>query len=132
MCSGVLVFPSLQELEELLRPPLLKQAHQRALHGLHLGTGDLGDPAIAVDKAARDLLELEVTGDVSVHKDLRELSRCDDEFRYEIDGIVPVATELRRGALVWSEFAIQLEEYDVAMSSPATVRTEERQSPASS
>lgn len=82
MGSRVFVFPSLQELKELLCPPLLKQAHQRALHSLHLRTGDLGDPAIAVDVAARDLLEFEVTGDVSVDQDFRELSRGDDEFGY--------------------------------------------------
>lgn len=110
VCCWVFVFPSLQELEELLCPPLLKQAHQGALHCLHFCAGDLRDPAIAVDVATRDLLELKVTGDVSVNKDFCELSRGDDEFRYKIDSIVPVATEFRRRALVWSEFAIQLEE----------------------
>ena len=58
MGSRVLVFPSLKELEELLRTPLLKNTHEGTADGLHLITGNLGDLAITVDKAASNLLEL--------------------------------------------------------------------------
>lgn len=110
----VIVLPVLKELEELFCPPLLKETHERALDGLHLRTGDLGDLAIAVDVAARDLLELEVARHVSVDKDSSELARRDDEFGDEIDGIVAIATELlgRRRA---PELAVELYDADHTM-----------------
>ena len=106
--SGVLVLPVLEELKELLRPPLLKQAHERALESLHLIAGDLGDLAIAVDEAARDLLELEIASDVGVNEDLGQLSSGDDEFGNEVDCVVSVTPQLSRRALVWPELAVQL------------------------
>ena len=106
--SGVIVLPSLQELEELLGAPFLEETHERALDGLHLRAGHLGDLAIAVDEAARDLLELEVARHVRVHEDARELAGRDDELGDEVDGIVAVATQLGRRGLVRPELAIEL------------------------
>ena len=106
--SRVLVLPVLKELEELLRSPLLEETHEGALDRLHLRAGYLGDLAIAVDKAARDLLELEVAGDVGVDQDASELSGSDDELRNEIDGVVTVAAKIRRDGLVGSELAVEL------------------------
>ena len=64
MGSRVLVFPSLKELEELLRAPLLKNTHEGTADGLHLITGNLGDLAITVDETARNLPQLQAAGDV--------------------------------------------------------------------
>ena len=108
MGSRVLVLPALEELKELLRPPLLKETHERALQRLHLVTGNLGDLAIAVDERAGDLLELEIAGDISVDEDLGELARRDDELRDQVDGVVAVASQLSRRILVWPELAVQL------------------------
>ena len=108
MSGRVFILPALQELEELLGAPLLKETHKRTLHGLHLVTGDLRDLAIAVHKATCDLFELEVTSDVGVDKDLSELSRGDDELGNKVNSVISVASKLRRRALVWSELAVQL------------------------
>lgn len=72
--SGIIVFPALQELEELLSAALFEEAHQGAPDSLHLRARNLGDASIAIDKAACDLLELEITGDVGVDEDLGQLS----------------------------------------------------------
>jgi hypothetical protein len=106
MGSRVLVLPSLQELEELLGTPLLEEAHERALDGLHLGAGDLGDPAIAINEATGDLLEFEISGNVRVHEDLGELARGNDELGDEIDGVVTVPAKLARRLRTSAEFAI--------------------------
>lgn len=108
MSSRVFVLPALKELEELLRPPLLKEAHERALKCLYLVTGDLRDLAVTVDEATSDLLELKVTRDISVDEDLSELSGSDDKLGNEVNGVVSVTSKLRRRALVWPELAIQL------------------------
>ena len=109
LVSGrILILPALEELEELLRPPLLKKTHERALDRLHLRAGDLGDPAIAVDETACDLLELEVTGDIGVDEDASELSRGDDELGNEIDGVVAVAPKVLGDGLIGSELAVEL------------------------
>ena len=108
MRSGILVFPALQELEEFLRPALFEQAHQRALDGFHLRTRDLGDLALAVHVAARDLLELEVAGDIGVDEDLGELARGDDELGNEINGIISVASEVGGRGLIFTEFKVEL------------------------
>lgn len=105
----ILILPSLQELEELLRAPLLKQTHERALHGLHLIARDLGNLSIAVDEAARNLLELEVAGDVRVHEDLGEFSRGNDELGNEIHGVVAVTAELGGGCLVRPKLTVELQ-----------------------
>ena len=108
MGSRVLVLPVLQELEELLRSPLLKETHERTPHSLHLVTGDLRDLAITVDEAASDLLELEIPSDFGVYEDLGELARRDDELGDEIYGVVAVAAELGRWGLLIPELAIKL------------------------
>ena len=108
MGSRVLVLPVLQELEELLRSPLLKETHERTPHSLHLVTGNLRDLAITVDEAASDLLELKVASDFGVDEDLRELARRDDELGDEIHGVVAVTTELGGRGLLIPELAIEL------------------------
>ena len=74
MGGGIVVFPALQELEELLSAAFLKETHQRAPDSLHLRAGDLGDASIAIDEAASDLLEFEISSDIGVHEDLGQLS----------------------------------------------------------
>ena len=108
MRRRVIVLPVLQKLEKVLCAALLEEAHERALDGLHLGAGDLGDLAIAVDEAAGDLLELEVAGDVGVDEDAGELARRDDELGNEIDGIVTVTSQLLRDGLIGPELAVKL------------------------
>ena len=108
MSSRVLVLPALEELEELLRPTLLKKTHERALYRFHLRAGDLRDFAITIYEAAGDLLEFKVTGNVGVDQDTRELSRGDDELGNKIDGVVTVTTEILGDGLVGSELAVQL------------------------
>ena len=108
MCSWVLILPVLQELEELLRSPLLEETHEWATDGLHFGTGNLGDLAVAEDEGASDLLELEVARDIGVDEDLGELARCNDELGNEINCIVSVAAKLRWRRLIRSEFAVEL------------------------
>ena len=108
MSGGILVLPVLKELEELLRSPLLEQAHERTPDGLHLVTWDLGDLAITIDEAASDLLELKVASDFGVDEDLRELARRDDKLGDEIHGVVAVTTELGGRGLLIPELAIEL------------------------
>ena len=108
MRSRVLVLPALQELEELLRSPLLEETHKGAPDRLHLRAGHLGDLAIAVDEAARDLLKLEVARHVRVHEDARQLARRDDELRDEVHRVVAVAPQLGRRRLVGPELAVEL------------------------
>ena len=74
MSSRVLVLPALQELEELLRPPLLEETHERALDSLHLRARHLGDLAIAVHETTGDLLELQVASDVGVDENTGQFS----------------------------------------------------------
>jgi hypothetical protein len=93
MGSRIIIFPPLQELKELFGPPLFKQTHQRALDCLYLCTRNLRDLAIAIDKAAGDLLELEITSDISVDKDLSELARRNDELGDKIYGIITIAPQ---------------------------------------
>jgi hypothetical protein len=104
----IIVIPILQELKEFLRATLFKDTHQWAFDCLHLGAGNLRDLALTVDKAARDLLELEITCDISMHEDLREFSGCYDELWDEIDGIIPVTTKLGGRSLIITEFSKEL------------------------
>ena len=108
MSSGVLVFPPLKELEELLRATFLKETHEWATNSLHLCAGNLRDLAVAEDEGAGDLLELEVTRHIGMDEDASELARSDDEFGDEIDSVVAVAAEVlrRRGAI--PELAVEL------------------------
>lgn len=108
MRCWIIVPPSLQELEELLRATLLKEAHQRTLNRLHLRTRDLGNPAITIDEAAGNLLELEVACNFGVHQDLGHLARRDDELWDKINGIVAITTKLGGWSLIWAKLAIKL------------------------
>ena len=109
LVSGrILILPALEELEELLRPPLLEQTHEGTLHRLHLRARNLRDLAITIHKAARNLLELEVASDIGVDENACELSRGDDELGNEIDSVVAVATEILGHSLVGPELAVQL------------------------
>lgn len=113
MSGRIFVLPALQELEELLRPALLKEAHQRALHSLHLGAGNLGDLAIPVDKAASDLLELQVTRHIGVDEYLGQLPRCDDELGDQVHVVVAIAAELSGRLLVGAEVTVELLQFNV-------------------
>lgn len=108
MGGRIFVPPILQELEEFLRATFFKETHQWASDRLHFRAGDLGDPAVAIDEAARDLLELEVASDIGVHEDLREFSGCDDELWDQIDGVIPITTEPGRGGLIFAELSVEL------------------------
>ena len=108
MSSRVLVLPALQELEELLRPPLLEETHERALDSLHLRARHLGDLAIAVHKAARDLLELKVPSDIGVDENLGQFTGCDDELGDQVHRVVAIPAKICWGRLVWPELAIEL------------------------
>lgn len=108
MRSRIFVFPALQESEEVLCPTFLKETHERALDGLHLSAGHFGDLAVAIDVRACDLLELEITCNIRVHKDLGEFPGCHDELGNEVDGIVAVSPKLSRWRLIWAEFAEKL------------------------
>lgn len=104
----ILILPTLNEFEELLCTPFLKQAHEGAAYSLHLRAWNLGDAAVPVDVTTRDLLEFEISRHVSVHEDLRHLPRCDDELRDEIHCIITVATEVRRGLFPFLKLSEQL------------------------
>ena len=106
--SRVVVFPVLQEFEELLRAALLKETHERALDCLHLRAGDLGNPAIAVYEAASDLLELQVPSDFGVNENLGQFTGGDDKLGDQVDSVVSVTAELAWGCLIWAELAVEL------------------------
>lgn len=106
--SRIFILPILQEFEEFLRTALFKETHQWAFDCLHLGAGNLRDLAVTVDEAARDLLELEITSDISMHEDLREFSGCYDELWDEIDGIISVTTKRGGSLLIPAEFSKEL------------------------
>ena len=108
MSRRIVVLPALQELKELLCATLLEETHQRALDCLHLRARHLRDLALAVDEAARDLLELEVAGDIGVDEDASELSGSDDELGNEIDGVVAVAPKVLGDGLIGAELAVEL------------------------
>lgn len=108
MCGRIFILPSLQELKELLSSALFEDTHEGTLHSLHLGAGDLRNLPIPVDVAARDLLEFEVPGDLSVNQDLGHFTGSKDELGYQIDVVVSVSAECLRDSLIRPEFAIQL------------------------
>lgn len=108
MRGRIFFLPVLQELEEPFRSALLEYAHERALDGLHLRARHLGDAAIAVDEAARDLLELEVACDIGMHEDLGQFTRGDDELGDQVYGVVAVAAQLPRRLLARTELSVQL------------------------
>jgi hypothetical protein len=106
--SGVLIFPPLKKLEELLGPPLLKETHEGTADCLHLVTRDLRDLAVTVDKAASDLLELKVPGDIGMDEDLGELSRRDDELGDQVNSIVTIPSKLLWDGLIRPKLAVEL------------------------
>jgi hypothetical protein len=108
MGGRIFVLPVLQELEKFLRATLFEETHQWAFDCLHFRAGNLGDLAITIDEAARDLLEFEVASDISVDEDFREFSGCDDEFWDEIDSVIPIATEPGGGSLICAELSVEL------------------------
>ena len=107
MGGRIIVPPILQKLEKFLCAALFKYTHQWASDCLHLGAGNLGDLAVTVDEATRDLLEFEITSDIGMHEDLREFTGCYDELWNEIDGIISVTTKLG-GGLITTEFSKEL------------------------
>ena len=80
MGCRVIVSPGLEEGKEVPCPPLFKEAHQGRFERLRFVRGYLGDFAISIHERAGDLLELKVTGDVSVHEDLGKFTGGDDEL----------------------------------------------------
>lgn len=90
MSGRILILPVLEELEKGLGAAFLPEAHEGGLYGLHLGRGDLADPAVSVDERAGDLFEFEVAGDVCVDEHFRELAGGDDELWDEVDGVVSI------------------------------------------
>ncbi len=123
MRRWIIVPPGLQELEELLRTTLLKEAHQRTLDRLHLRTRHLGNPAITIDKTTSNLLELEIACNLGVHQDLGHLARRDDELWDEINGIVAIATEFRGWGLIWTKLAIKLRRGELRLPDRWAVQT---------
>jgi hypothetical protein len=105
----MIVFPPpLQELKKLSRPSLLKEAHERTLECFYFGTRNFRDSAVAIDEAARDLFELEVSSYISVDKDFGKLSRSDDELWNKIDGIIAITSKFFGRRHIWSEFPVEL------------------------
>ena len=108
MGCGIIILPVLQELEELLCPAFLEQAHERTLDRLHLSTWYFGDPAVTENETARDLLELEVASNIGMNEDPGKFSRGDNELGDEIDSVIPVASEFSGWGLVRAELAVEL------------------------
>lgn len=108
MGGRVLVPPVLQEFKELLRAAFLEQAHESRANGFHLGRGDLCDATIAVYVGSCDLLEFEVASDVGVDEHLCELSVGHHVFGDQVDCVVAVPAEVRRGALARAELVVEL------------------------
>lgn len=82
MSGWILLPPILQKFKEFLGTPLLEQTHQRTLNRLQFRARYFGDLTIAINEAARDLLELKVSSDISVDEYLGQLSGSDDELWY--------------------------------------------------
>lgn len=108
MSGRILVLPALQELEKLLRPSFLEQTHERALHSFHLRARYFRDLAITINKAASNLLELEVTCHIGVNEDLGQFTRGNDEFGDQINGVVAITSKLSRRGLISPELAVEL------------------------
>jgi hypothetical protein len=100
--------PALNPFEELLETPLLKQTHQRAPKSFRLVARDFGDPSVAKDIGAGNLLELEIPGDVGVDEDAGELAVGHHELGNEVDGVVAVAAQFARRFLALAELAVEL------------------------
>ena len=108
MRGWVVVLPILNELKELLCPPLLKQSHELTSHCLHLCSRYFGDPSIAVYIGCCNLLELEVSCDVCVYEHLCEFTIGHEELWDEVHCIVPVAADVCGDGLVRSKLLPEL------------------------
>jgi hypothetical protein len=108
MSCWILVLPILQEFEEFLGSPLLKETHQWTPHRFHLSAWDLRDGSISKHVATGDLFELEIASHVGVYENLSEFTGGDDELGNKIDGIVTIASKVRWGSPVGAELAIEL------------------------
>lgn len=93
MCGGVVLLPVLNVEEEVAGAALLKETHKRRADSLRLVGRHLGDLAVAVNKRAGNLLELEVASDIGVDENLGELARRQDELGDEVDGVVAVTAK---------------------------------------
>lgn len=106
MSGRIIIAPVLEELEEFLRATFLEQAHEWALQGLHLSAWHFGDLAVAVNETTSDLLELEVTCHVGMHKNLGQLAGRDDELWDQVNRVVTVASKLGGRLLAVAKLAI--------------------------
>lgn len=92
MCSGVVLFKSSNPLQELFRPSLFKQSHQRRAQCFGSGGRNFSHsrpgPCSLLHKAACDLLEFKVSSDIGGNEDVREFAIGHEQFGYEVD--VPV------------------------------------------
>ena len=83
--------------EELAEATLLEQTHERRSKGLLGGGGDLEDLAVLVHVRSIDGLELQVASYLGVEEHLGKIAAGHDELGDEIDVVVAVGTEERRG-----------------------------------
>ena len=92
MCAWVALVEVAHPLQEVLRPSLFKQAHERRLKRLSCVRGYLGDGCLGsvslLHIAASDLLELQVSCHVGGDENVGELAIAHQELGYKVD--VPV------------------------------------------
>lgn len=106
---GRIVFPPvLNKLKELLGASLLKDAHERGSKGLHLRGRDFGNLAIAVDKRAANLLELEIARHVRVGQEADDLTVGHHELGDQVNVVISVFAELFGDLDSLAEFAMKL------------------------
>lgn len=92
MCSRILRVKLSHPLDKVLHAALLKDAHKgrpKSLGGIggDLGDGGLGSSTL-LHEAARDLLELEISGNVGGNEDIGKLAGGHEELGHQVD--VPV------------------------------------------
>lgn len=114
MGSRVLLLELSNPLEELLGSSLLEQTHQRGPQSLtgvrgHLGHGRLGSLAL-LDIAAGDLLELQVSRNISGDQDVGQLSVCHQQLGDQVDVPVVDPPILLPRLLAGAEVAVLLEQ----------------------
>lgn len=84
MCGRIALFKRPNPFQELLGSPLLEQAHQWRTQRFSGSRRDLGyrrsRPGALLDKAASDLLEFEVSGDIGGNEDVGELAIGHEKF----------------------------------------------------
>lgn len=100
-------------LQELLRASLLEETHERRAQGLSRVRRDLCHgrprPCTLLDIAARNLPELEVSGDVGGDEDVRELAVRHEQLGDEIDVPIIRAAVFRPRRLALCVVAVLLE-----------------------